>query len=199
MKLTVRQKKALQEVGQISAHWATLGLSRLLKRRIRIRVPYAGLLPIREVPELLGGASSRVAAVYFLVTGTVSGSLLLLYPLKQAVRLTDLVLHRRRRSTPVLDELAQSALKEVGNITTGAYLTALSEVGRIRLMHSIPSLAMDMLQAALDGVLIRSSQKADQVVALGTEFEVERERIPGHLFFVPDPEGLKKFFKLLDT
>lgn len=140
-----------------------------------------------------------VAAVYFQVTGDVSGSLLLVFPLQEGMEFSDLLLGRRKGETKQLDLLAESALKEIGNISSGTYLSALSEMVKMKLVHSVPGLATDMLQAVLDGILSRLALKVEDAVVLETEFEVEKERVRGHFLFLPDPEGLDRILEALNV
>jgi len=58
-------------------------------------------------------------------------------------------------------------------------------------MHSIPGLATDMLQAVLDGVLIKLALEAENALVVDTEFKVEENKVQGHFLFLPEPEGLE--------
>jgi len=191
LKLTDLQLDALREIGTIGAGNAATGLSKMLNKRISISVPSTKVVNLEKVPELLGGAESLVAAVYFQVTGPFLGSILLIFPLKEALKLVDMLLGRKNGETQILDEFSSSALKELGNISAGSYLSALSEVVKMRLMHSIPGLATDMLQAVLDGVLIKLALEAENALVVDTEFKVEENKVQGHFLFLPAPEGLE--------
>lgn len=191
LKLTDLQLDALREIGTIGAGNAATGLSKMLNKRISISVPSTKVVKLEKVPELLGGAESLVVAVYFQVIGLFLGSILLIFSLKEALRLVDMLLDRKNGETQILDEFSSSALKELGNISAGSYLSALSEVVKMRLMHSIPGLATDMLQAVLDGVLIKLALEAENALVVDTEFKVEENKVQGHFLFLPEPEGLE--------
>lgn len=197
LKLTDLQLDALREIGTIGAGNAATGLSRMLNKRISISVPCTKVVKLENVPELLGGAELLVVAVYFQVTGPFLGSILLIFSLKEALRLVDMLLGRKNGETQILDEFSGSALKELGNISSGSYLSALSEVVKMRLMHSIPGLATDMLQAVLDGVLIKLALEAENALVVDTEFKVEGNKVQGHFLFLPEPEGLEVILEKL--
>ncbi len=171
----------------------------MLKKKINIDIPSAKVVRLEKIPDLLGGPESLVAAVYFHITGPFLGAIFLIFSLKEALRLVDMLLDRKNGDTKTLDEFAGSALKELGNISASSYLVALSEVVKMRLMHSIPGLATDMLEAVLDGVLIELALEAEDAVVIDTEFKVEKDRVQGHFLFLPEPDGLDKILNALNV
>ncbi len=199
LKLTDLQLDALREIGTIGAGNAATGLSKMLNKRISISVPSTRVVKLEKVPELLGGAELLVAVVYFQVTGPFMGSILLIFSLKEALRLVDLLLGKKDGETQILDEFAGSALKELGNISTGSYLSALSSVVKMRLVQSIPGLATDMLQAVLDGILIKLALETENALVVDTEFKVEENKVRGHFLFLPEPEGLDNILRALNV
>jgi chemotaxis protein CheC len=197
MELNDLQLDTLREIGSIGAGNAATGLSKMLNKKIKINVPSAKVMRLQDVPQFLGGPESLVAVVYFQIKGDFVGSILLVFPLKEALKLTDLLLERKKGKTKEFDELSSSALKELGNISTGSYLTALAQVLKRKIVHSIPYFATDMLQAILDGILIELAIKVEYVVVIDAKFEIEKEAVCGHFIFLPEPEGLKQIFKAL--
>ena len=199
LKLTTLQLDALKEIATIGAGNTATSLSKMLNRRINIDIPSARVIGLEKVPEALGGPETLVAAVYFQITGVFCASFLLIFPLKAALTLVDMLLGRKKGETKMLDEVSNSALKEIGNISSGSYLMALSEVTKLRLVHSVPGLATDMLEAVLDGVLIKLALESENAVVLDAEFEVEKDTVRGHYLFLPEPEGLNKILKALNV
>ena len=190
-KLSKLQLDALKEIGTIGAGNAATGLSKMLNKRINITVPSVQILPLEKVPEALGGTEKLVSAIYIMLTGELSGSILLIYSMEEALRLTDMLTGKTPGTTKLLDEFGQSALKELTNITTGCYLQALSKVVNMKMMHSIPAFASDMLGAIIDGILIKLGLEVEQAVIIETEFVVEGGTVKGYLLFLPDPVGLE--------
>ncbi len=198
--LSTMQLDALREVAHIGAGNAAKGLSELLKKRIQLHLPSAQLMDFAKVSEFLGGAGQNVAAVFFDVKGKAAGSILLIFPMKEALRLSDLLLARPKGQTIMgLDEMGESCLKEIGNICCGCYLSVLSEMTRMKLAHSVPGLAIDMLEAVLDGVLSQLSLVVDKALILETRLDVQGEKVCGHFLFLPDPEGLRAILEALQV
>lgn len=194
-KLSKLQLDALKEIGTIGAGNAATGLSKMLNKRINITVPSVQILPLEKVPQALGGMEKLVSVIYIMLTGELSGSILLIYPMEEALRLTDMLTGKTPGTTKLLDEFGQSALKELTNITTGCYLQALSKVVNMKMMHSIPAFASDMLGAIIDGILIKLGLEVEQAVIIETEFLVEGGIVKGYLLFLPDHAGLEAILK----
>lgn len=194
-KLSILQLDALKEIGTIGAGNAATGLSKMLNKRINITVPSAQILPLEKVPQALGGMEKLISAIYIMLTGELSGSILLIYSMEEALRLTDMLMGKPIGATKLLDEFGQSALKELTNITAGCYLQALSKVVNMKMMHSIPAFASDMLGAIIDGILVKLGLEVEHAVIIETEFVVEGGTVKGYLLFLPDPAGLEAILK----
>lgn len=90
-----------------------------------------------------------------------------------------------------------SALKEVGNILAGSYLTSLSAFTGLTFVPMVPAMAVDMAGAVLDYVLAEFGQVADQVLLIETEFLALGRDIYSYFFLVPKPDALKAIFAAL--
>lgn len=173
------------------------GLSSLLGKKISLSVPKVQLLPFNEVADYLGGAEQTVSAIIFKLLGDIEGSIVLLFSQETSAQLLNLMLGRQQPLLRTFNEYEESALMELGNISTGTYLTSLSEVTKLKLTHSIPALAVDMLGAALDEVMISQAEEADQAVIIETEFSIGGEKVTGHILFVPNSAGMQKILSNL--
>jgi chemotaxis protein CheC len=142
--LKARQLDALKEVANIGGGHAATALSTMTNRRVMISVPRVNVVRLEEVPDLIGAPNEVVAAVLMHMLGDLTGRTLLLFPEPVSLRLCDMLLRRPAGGTTALGTLEQSALKEAGNILSGAYMNALSEPGgghvRGRPHHDVPQL-----------------------------------------------------------
>jgi chemotaxis protein CheC len=197
MELSKLQLDALKEIGTVGAGNAATSLSKMLGKRVNITVPLAQVIPIEKVPELLGSPEELVTAVIFEIDDDVNGAILLMYSMAEAKKLAALLTSKPIDEVKIMDEFLVSALKEMGNVTTGAYLNALAAITNLRITHSIPNYASDMLMSIMDGILIRLSLEAEDAVVVETEFSIEENKVHGYILFIPDPEGLQVILKTL--
>ena len=190
MRLTEIQFDALREAMNVGAGHATTRLAMMLGTRIQLQIPSASLTPIARIAALFGGPETPVTAVCLHIRGSLSGNLVLFFPIEEARQLADRLLSARRLETDAPEALKQSALKELGNIFSGAFVSALATLADARLVYSVPGLATDMLQAVLDGLLVPWTSNAEQALVLQTTYEVAGATIRGHVVFLPSAEGL---------
>ena len=193
--LTPIQMDALREIGNIGAGNSATALSQIINKRIDMNVPKVALVPIETVPDLVGGPDTIVVGVFLRVYGKAPGNILFLMPKKSAFYLVDTLMGREHGTTQKLDFMDESALMEIGNILSGAYLNAFFNFTHISMLPSIPALAMDMAGAILNIVLVQLGQMGDQAMVIETEFLAEDEGINGHFFLVPDPGSLGTLIK----
>ena len=193
--LTPIQLDALREIGNVGAGNSATALSQIINKRIDMNVPNVALVPIEEVPDLVGGADAIVVGVFLRVYGKAPGNILFLMPQKSAFYLVDTLMGREHGTTQKLDTMDMSALKEIGNILSGAYLNAFFNFTHISMLPSIPSLAMDMAGAILNVVLVQLGVMGDHAMVIETKFLAEDDGINGHFFLVPDPGSLGTLIK----
>ena len=193
--LTPNQLDALREIGNVGAGNSATALSQVINKKIDMNVPKVSLIPIDEVPDLVGGPDALIVGVFLRVYGKAPGNILFLMPKESAYYLVDDLMGRPHGTTRTLDEMDVSALKEVGNILTGSYLNAFYHFTQLSMIPSIPSLAMDMAGAILNVVLVQLGQMGDMAVVIETKFLSEDDSVNGHFFLVPDPGSLGTIVK----
>ena len=190
MELSPVQLDALREIGNVGAGNSATALSQIINHRIDMNVPEVSIVPITDVPDLVGGPDVMVAGVFLRVYGAAPSNILFLLPQESAFYLVDMILGKPHGETKTLDFMDESALMEIGNILAGAYLNALFNLTKLSLLPSIPALAMDMAGAILSVVLIQLGQMGDHALVIETEFQADEDGIKGHFFLVPDPGSL---------
>jgi chemotaxis protein CheC len=191
------QLDALREVANIGAGHAATALSQMIGGRIMISVPRINVMALEDVPAQVAEPEEPIAAVLMHMLGDLTGRTLLVFPQSTAHRLAELMLRRPLGSSPELGELEQSAIKEAGNILSGAYMNALSEFMGIMLLPSPPSLAIDMSSAVLTTAYLQFSSDRDQVVCVESDFMMDNvdEAMRGYFLLLPDPASLQAILK----
>ena len=92
------------------------------------------------------------------------------------------------------DEMDLSALKEIGNIIAGSYLSALSTMTNLVISPSIPYLAVDMAASVLSVPAIEFGQYGDYALLIQTEFGDE-VMINGYFILMPEQQSYDKILK----
>jgi chemotaxis protein CheC len=192
-KLTEEHLDALREISNVGMGNAATALSQMVSDTVDLHVPAVTLADIVDVPDLIGGPEQVVVGITMKIQGDACGNILLVFPEESAHRLVKQLLGRQD-SGPRFDEMAESTLKEVGNILASSYLGAMGSLLNLMLIPSIPAFAHDMSGAVIDYLLIELSESGDQALMIETEFHGRRpgdDVIAGHFFMLPDPASLK--------
>lgn len=197
LELTELQLDALREVGNIGAGHAATVLSQLLHQRVEMAVPRISIVPLNQVCETIGGAEIPMVGVFMRVYGDSPSRMLYLYPRDSALTLADLVIGRPKKESVVIGEIEGSALKEIANILTGAYIYALSTFTGLNMISSVPGLAFDMAGAILNSVLADFGSLTDYALVIETQLKVADINASGHFFLAPDPESLSRVLEAL--
>lgn len=187
------QIDALREVANMGAGHAATALSQLTKRRIMVNVPQLQVVPLEEVPELLGNADEVVAAVLMHMLGDLTGRTLLIFPRDAALRLSEILLRRSPGSSHVFGELEKSAIKEAGNILCAAYMNALADFMGMMLLPSVPSLVIDLCAAVLTSAQTNFGSERDWVFSIETQFTMQEneQSVGGYFLLMPDVPALE--------
>lgn len=183
------QLDVLKEIGNIGAGHAATALSQLLSEPITMTVPNVSIVPLSKVSEIMGGAEQEVFGLYMRVFGDVPGKLIFVFAKEEALTLAG-ILTGSKKSAQELDDYEKSALNEIGNIMTGAYLYALTKLTGYNVLSSVPILANDMVGAILNTALLDFGIVGDYALFIQTQFSLTQRKINGHFFLVPDPGAL---------
>jgi chemotaxis protein CheC len=191
------QLDALREVANIGAGHAATALSHMTSQKIMISVPRINVTPLEEVPPHIGSPEEPVAAVLMNMVGDLTGRTLLVFPKATALRLAEILLRRPAGTIEELEELPQSAIKEAGNILSGAYMNALSDFMGLMLLPSPPSLAIDMSRAVLTTAYLQFGDDPNYVICVETEFVMREanERLRGFFLLLPDLPSLRAILR----
>lgn len=186
----------LREIGNIGAGNAATSLAQMLQTKVDISVPKIELLDFNQVGEAMGGAELLMAGIYLAIEGDITGSIMFLMEEKVAHHLVaKLMMMPEPNMDEPLDEMGISALKEIGNIITGAYLNSLSTLTNLKITESVPDLCIDMAGAILSVPAIEFGSMGDKMLMIETAFTDDVE-LNGYFILVPD---LPSYDRLLSS
>lgn len=187
----------LTEVCNVGAGHAATALSQMIGKKVLLEVPRVQLENIRNVPAMAGGSSSLVAGLIFRILGEANGTIFMVFP-EESARTIISLMTGTHGEVDMTDEMNISAMKEVGNILSSAFLSAISQLSGLSLIPSVPGYAYDMAGSILDSVLIEISRLADHALVIETQFLEIGKHIESHLFLLPDPHTLHAVLKAVE-
>lgn len=186
----------LKEIGNIGAGNATTALSQMLGSKVDMKVPQVKLLEFKDVGTTMGGEDQIVAGIYLVVEGDITGSIMFMQKKESAKVMVSKLMGGMPSEGEDFSEMEQSALKEIGNIITGAYLNSLSTLTGLKIFPSVPDLCIDMAGALLSVPAIEFGTIGDKLLLIQTDFTDDVE-LSGYFVLVPDEESYGKIMKSL--
>lgn len=191
------EKDAIKEVGNVGTGNAATALSKLINKHIEIIIPETKFIPIKKFADEFGGPEKVVIGTYLEITGGLSGEALFIFDVDSAEKMADLLSGNDIGKSKIEEEMAESAFKEMTNIFTGAYITALADLVNIKIFPGVPSLKKDMLQSIIDFMLVKVSNYADTILSIKTKIEIKDVEIEGHFVIIFDVASINTLLSLL--
>jgi len=193
--LSKTQLDVMHEVINIGTGHAADALSRLIDERVVVAVPEVKMVPLTDVPRLLGGAEMSIVGIYFRFSGDLSGSILLFLPEDVISSLISFLTAGVSPDDPSeKEDIQRSALMELGNIVANSYLNAIAELMDMRIFISVPYFSQDLLGAMIDVLLIQVAEAADYALLLETVINSQQRKIDCSLAIFLEDESLNKIF-----
>ena len=185
----------LKELGNIGAGNAMTALAQMLNCKVDMKVPQVRLLEFKDVGALIGGEEQIMAGIYLAVEGDITGSIMFLLGKDSARHLVTKLMGMALEGD-AFGEMEMSALMEIGNIITGAYLNSLATITNLKILPSVPSLCVDMAGAILSVPAIEFGSLGDKILLIQSQFMDEIE-LDGYFIMVPDIDSYSKILSSL--
>lgn len=182
------QVDVLKEIGNIGAGNATTALSTMVNGKVDMNVPKVALLEFKELPDMVGGAENIVVGILITLEGEINGMMMFMMDQKSAYRLVNILLSKSPEDES-FTEMELSALKEIGNIIAGAYLSSLSTLTGIRIDASVPYMSIDMAGAILSVPAIEFGKVGDKALIIETQFSKDDSDVNGYFILIPSLES----------
>lgn len=186
----------LKELGNIGAGNAMTALSQMLQTKVDMKVPQVRLLEFSEVGEMMGGEELIMVGVFLGVEGDITGSMMFMVEEQTARHLIQKITMGMLPSGSEFEEMGLSAMKEVGNIITGAYLNSLSTLTNLKIFPTPPALTVDMAGAILSVPAIQFGIFGDKILLIQSQFHDEIQ-LDGYFILIPNMESYAKILTSL--
>jgi chemotaxis protein CheC len=186
----------LKELGNIGAGNAMTALSQMLGCKVDMKVPQVSLLDFSKLGDFIGGEEQVMVGVFLGVEGDITGSMLFLVEKNSAKHLINKVMMGMGDPGEEFTDMELSAMQEVGNIITGAYLNSLSTITNLKIYPSPPSLTVDMAGTIMSVPAIEFGIYGDKILMIQSQFFDEIE-IDGYFVLVPDIDSYAKILSSL--
>jgi chemotaxis protein CheC len=170
----------------------------MINSKINMNVPKVDLLEFKELSDIVGGAENLVVGILFTLEGQIDGMMMFMMDMEASRHLVNLLMgNAYETDTGEFSEMELSALNEIGNIISGAYLSSLSTLTNMLIASSVPYMAIDMAGAILSVPAIEFGKIGDKALLIETEFGDEIKAVNGYFILIPTIESYAKILSSL--
>lgn len=187
----------LKEIGNIGAGNATTALSQMINTKVDMKVPVVDLLEFRDLPDVVGGAETIVVGILLTIDGDIDGMMMFMLEVESAHHLVDMIIGTKSNIADDFSEMELSALNEIGNIISGAYLSSLSALTNMRISASVPYMSIDMSGAILSVPAIEFGKIGDKALLIQSQFCEDDDEVNGYFILIPTLDSYGKIMSSL--
>lgn len=189
---------AVGEMANIGLGHATTALSDLTGRTFNMEIPNVDSVALEQVPSMIGGEEEVAVGVYMPFDGEVDGHIAFLFPWESAKVLWGYLLGTEIEDPSQIDEMAASAMLEVGNIINSSFLNAISNMTDLAMHATPPQVGIDITYSLLSSLVAEAEMQEVVAIAIETKiYTMEAPETNGFFFCIPTQEGLDTLFKKL--
>ena len=186
----------LKEIGNIGAGNATTAIANMLNLRIDMSVPEVAFIPVENLGTAIGAEDDVIVGIMLSVEADIDGSMMFLMDMSSAHHLVNRLMMRPDDYGEAFDEMDLSAIKEIGNIIAGSYLSALSGLTNLTIVPSVPFVAVDMAAAILSVPAVQFGTFGDNALMIKTQFSDDLG-INGFFILMPEEDSYDKILSSL--
>ena len=186
----------LKEIGNIGAGNATTAIANMLGIKIDMNVPNIKLMEVSQLGTAVGAEDETIVGIFLEVQNDIEGSMMFLLDIPSARYLVNKLMMTDAPDDQPFGEIELSALKEIGNIIAGSYLSALSSMTNMVIVPSVPYIAVDMAAAILSVPAIQFGQYGDNALMIETEFG-DDVMMSGYFILMPEQGSYEKILTSL--
>ena len=186
----------LKEIGNIGSGNATTAIANMLNLKLNMNVPKVELLKVEQLGSAISDEEETIVGIFLGLEQDIEGSMMFLLKLDSAHYLVNRLMGKEPDDRTEFSEMDLSALKEIGNIIAGSYLSALSTMTNMVIAPTIPYISVDMAAAILSVPAIMFGQYGDNALLIETEFG-DDVMIEGYFILLPELDSYDKILQLL--
>ena len=195
--MNLQELDVMKEISSIGTSHAATSLSKLLQKEVRISIPEVSILGYEETVERIGTIEELVTATLVRMSNEVNGLMLFVFKLDLANVVLGKLMGQEYTSFEEMDEMAYSALEEVGNIIICSYVNAFTKLVDVEIDLSVPSSTMNMLGGILTVPIAEYGYVTDKLMYINAEFIIDGEKLSDGLLMLPDIESLNGILEKL--
>lgn len=192
------QMSAVREMANIGLGHATTALSDLTGRSFNMEIPNVETVAIEKVPDMVGSPDEVCVGILMPIDGDISGHIAFVFPWDSAQQVWKYLIGTFPETPDNVDELAASAMLEIGNILNSSFMNAISNMTELKIHATPPVVSVDTCYTVTSSVVVEA--ELQEVVALAIETKIYDQDdlgTRGYFLCIPTVEGLDLMLRRL--
>lgn len=195
--LNEMQLDVMKEVGNIGAGNACTALSVLLGTPVDMSIPSVRVLDFESTCEYLGGNADRILGIRIDVSGDLEGIMFHVVKKAFAERIINTFYEKKLDDFETMDEMDNSVLNEMGNITSGAYANSIATLTGLFVNIGAPMQTFSTVAEVLKIPYSSLAKPGEKILVIDEEYIIGDEKLTSNVLFVLEPNSLKTLFERL--
>lgn len=196
----------LKEVTNIASGNAISALASFTDKELDIYIPSIQKIHFRDLSSFLGNEEDIIVAINQNVLSGFEGEILFVLDecsfkniVFEVIQKYGLLDYKSSNDIDIYDlsSLEVSTVQEIGNILTGSYLSAISELIGQEVNPSSPIISVDMAASILSHLYSLYPVFSDYIFFVNTKLSLDNINMNSMVFLIPKKDGFDNLIKLI--
>lgn len=172
-------------------------LSEMTNKKVEIIGSSMKIVNLNKIPIMFNPDDIKTTIIYIQMLGTIDGVIVISSSLDNILKMVDILLHKEMGYYKDLSDENVSAVKELGNILAGYYISDLNKLFNIEYKYESPELSVNPYRAIEDFNFGNIYKKEIYVLVFKANFRIAKERIKEDVFLLFKKENIGSILELL--
>ncbi|MCI9175497.1 MAG: chemotaxis protein CheC [Lachnospiraceae bacterium] len=196
-KLDEMQLSVLTEIGNIGSGNAATALATLLNTFVDIEIPNIHLIDFEDVSQYLGGPDNFALGLTITLDGDIQGMMLQIIQKEFAEKLINTFYEKEISSLHDITEMDLSVVREMGNITTAAYINSIAKMTNTFINITPPQDHIDTVGNILSIPSNSFASLGKKVLFIDESFCISGTQIKGSMILILEYSSMNTLFQKL--
>lgn len=196
-KLDEMQVDVLTEIGNIGSGNAATALATLLNTFVDIEIPNIHLVDFEDVSQFLGGPDKLALGLTITLDGDIEGMMLQIIQKEFAKKLINTFYEKEITSLDDITEMDLSVVREMGNITTAAYINSIAKMTNTFINITPPEDHIDTVGNILSIPAHNFDSLGRKVLYIDESFCISGTQIKGSMILILEYSSMNTLFEKL--
>ncbi|NCQ54705.1 MAG: hypothetical protein COU65_01940 [Candidatus Pacebacteria bacterium CG10_big_fil_rev_8_21_14_0_10_42_12] len=197
MQLNSAEQDKIKEVINIGVGQGLVAFTKMIDSQIDYEIPVIMIERVEDASRRLEISNTTKSVVLLQMKSDGEGFMMLTFSPETASQIATKMTGEASNFSNLL-EMDKSALRELGNIVSGASFTAFNRFLDINVVQSPPDIATDMYTSLVHSILAEIGTLTDQILIIKVTFEIASFNSRGEFLFLFTPQATKNIIEATD-